>query len=92
MKAAKIAGLSIRDQRVIIVRDLPPAIKAEAKQAGYRCKLKTLLDLVTADLMLQHDVVAIQAFRQTGDIELILQQLALACFHYQLLTDRIASS
>jgi hypothetical protein len=100
VKTARLAGASImkackgvgtkkaRCRKILIIRGLSSAIEAEAKKAGYRAELKTLLDLVTADLMLEHDVVVIQALRQSGDVELILQQLALACFHYQLLTDK----
>ena len=92
LKASKIVGVNTtKSRRILIIRGLPSAIEAEAKKAGYRTELKTVLDLVTADLMLEHDVVVLQALRQKGDVELILQQLALACFHYQLLTEKTPS-
>jgi len=89
MKVAKLVG-NKKDRRVLIIRGLPPAVEAEAKKAGYRAEFKSFLDMVSADLMLEHDVVVLQAFRQNDDVELLLKQMALACFHYQLLTERIS--
>lgn len=42
--------------------------------------------MVQAELMIAHETVVLHATRLNGDREIILQQLALACFHYQLLT------
>jgi hypothetical protein len=86
MNIARADGIARNDTRVFLLRGLLPAIDAEAKRPGYKAELKMLLDLVVVDLMLEHNITVIQAFRLSGDTELILQQLALACFHYQLLT------
>lgn len=98
VQAARLAGASILKacalaesmstvhRKILIIQGLSAAIEAEAKKAGYKAELKALLDLVTANLMLEHDIVVIQAFRQNVDVEIILQQLTLACFHYQMLT------
>jgi hypothetical protein len=86
MNIARADGIARNDTRVFLLRGLSPAIDAEAKRPGYKAELKMLLDLVVVDLMLEHNITVIQAFRLSGDTELILQQLALACFHYQLLT------
>lgn len=51
-----------------------------------------LVDMVQAELMLVHNIVVIQARRLHGDQETVLQQLALACFQYHLLTTRISST
>jgi ERCC4-type nuclease len=73
------------DRRVLLLCGLTPALDAVAKKADYRQETRVLVDLVLAQLMLAHDLVVIQAVRLSGDTELILQQLALACFHYHLL-------
>jgi len=44
--------------------------------------------MILAELMIAHQIVVLHATRLSGDLESILQQLALACFHYQLLTNR----
>ena len=74
-----------KDRRVLLLCGLSPALEAVATKADYRPETRVLVDLVLADLMLAHDLVVIQAVRLSGDTELILQQLALACFHYHLL-------
>ena len=74
-----------KDRRVLILCGLNPALDAAAKKAGYASETRVLADLVLAQLMLEHDLIVIQAVRLKGDTELILQQLSLACFHYHLL-------
>jgi hypothetical protein len=74
-----------KDRRVLLLCGLTPALDAVAKIADYRPETRVLVDLILAQLMLVHDLVVIQAVRLGGDTELILQQLALACFHYHLL-------
>lgn len=74
-----------KDRRVLLLCGLTPALDAVAKKADYMSETRVLVDLVLAHLMLAHDLVIIQAVRLNGDTELILQQLALACFHYHLL-------
>jgi hypothetical protein len=75
-----------KDRRVLLLCGLTPALDAVAKKADYRPETRVLVDMVLAQLMLAHDLVVIQALRLSGDTELILQQLALACFHYHLLS------
>ena len=47
-----------------------------------------MVDMVFADLMIRHDMVALQSVRLTTDLEMMVRELAmeLECFHYQLLT------
>jgi ERCC4-type nuclease len=104
VKVARLAGSSILKacsvpgrmyttcRKMLIIQGMSSAVEAEAKKSGYQVELKTLLDVVTADLMLEHDVVVIQAFRQNAaDVKIILEQLTLACFHYQMLTEKSLS-
>jgi hypothetical protein len=42
--------------------------------------------LLLADLSVSRDTVVLQAVRLKDDLEIMLQQLALSCYHYQLLT------
>jgi len=74
-----------KDRRVLLLCGLTPALDAAAKKAGYRSETRALADMVMAELMLEHDLVVIQAVRLKNDTELILQLLSLACFHYHLL-------
>lgn len=76
-------GGSVR--QVLIVRGLPPAVDSFAKRPGYRMETRVVVDLVFASLMLEHSVVILQALRLKDEVELILQQIALACYHYQIL-------
>ena len=45
-----------------------------------------MVDMVFADLMIRHDMVALQSVRLTTDLEMMVPDLAMVCFHYQLLT------
>jgi ERCC4-type nuclease len=78
-----------KDRRVLVVRGLGAAIDAAAKRAGYRAELKVMVDMVFAELMIRHDMVVLQAVRLTTDLEMMVRELAMACFHYQLLTQPI---
>mmetsp|Transcript_12492 Transcript_12492/g.28961 ORF Transcript_12492/g.28961 Transcript_12492/m.28961 type:complete len:181 (+) Transcript_12492:549-1091(+) len=80
---------SLTDRRVLLLRGLPPAIDNIAKRAGYRVETWTVVDLVIANLMLERHLVVLQAVRLKNETELVLQQLALSCFHYHLLTNEI---
>ncbi|KAG7362999.1 ERCC4 domain containing protein [Nitzschia inconspicua] len=78
-----------QDRSVLIVRGLTPALDAAAKEHGYQEHLKIMADLCLADLMLRHGIVVVHAFRLKGDLEMILREFAMACFHYQLLTRKV---
>jgi hypothetical protein len=75
-----------KDRRIFLVRGLQASIDAAAKRSGYRPELKVVVDMVFALLMIQYDIVVLQAVRLTKDLEMMVEELALACFHYQLLT------
>jgi hypothetical protein len=47
-----------------------------------------MVDLLFAELMIQHNMVVVQAVQLSKDLEMILQEFALACFHNQLLTQQ----
>jgi hypothetical protein len=76
------------DRRVLVVRGLGASLDAAAKKACYRPEVKTVVDLLFAELMIQHNMVVVQAVRLSKDLEMILREFALACFHYQLLTQQ----
>jgi hypothetical protein len=44
--------------------------------------------MVQAELMIGHKVIVLHAMRLTGDRETILRQLAMACYHFQLITEK----
>ena len=68
-----------KDRRVLLLCGLTPALDAAAKKAGYRAEIRVIADLVMAQLMLEHDVIVIQAVRLEGDTELILITI-ICCF------------
>lgn len=78
-------NLSRDTTRIILVRGLSPALERCAKRPGYRPETKIFAELVLMELMLRRKVVVLQAVRLTNDQELIIRQLALACYHFQLL-------
>ena len=45
----------------------------------------SLVEMLQAELMISHDTIVLHATRLSGDRERMIQQLALACFHFQLL-------
>ncbi|KAG7347817.1 ERCC4 domain containing protein [Nitzschia inconspicua] len=80
-------GQSNSDHRVILIRGLLPALLSAAKSPGYRSETKVICDMVLATLMMDHECVVLQAVRKREtELHMILQQLALACYHYQYLT------
>ena len=74
------------DRRVVLLRGLKPALEATAKRAGFRPEMNIFVDLVLAELMVRYDIVVLQAVYLKSDLESMLKELMLACFHYQLLT------
>ena len=98
--AAKEVGASIRadcstpsfrvdkDRMVVILRGLLPALDNISRHAGYRHEIRAVTDLVLANLILEHGVAIIQAIQKKKEqLRTIVQQLSLACFRYQLLTE-----
>ena len=72
------------------IEDELAAIERSAKQAGYRQELLVVVDMTLAAVSICHDMVVIQAVRKkVEDLEMVVQNVALACFHHQLLTDEI---
>jgi hypothetical protein len=78
--------------RILLIRGLSNALTQAAKKSGYRSELPFMTDLVIAQLSLVHGLVVLQAVRRNGDREMILQQLAMACFHFQPLVRKITES
>jgi hypothetical protein len=74
------------DSCVLIIRGLNAALDGWAKMVGYQSKFRVTVDLLLADLSVSRDTVVLQAVRLKDDLEIMLQQLALSCYHYQLLT------
>lgn len=78
---------STADHRIILVRGLPPALTTAAKATLYRDEIRVVCELIFSCLMLEYNFVILQAIRKKDDeTAMILQQLALACFHYQMIT------
>jgi ERCC4-type nuclease len=78
-----------RQTIVLIVRGLRPALDRLAKAGGqYLAEIRAVMDIVLAEVMISHNVVVLQAIRKTGDLERMVQEFALACFHFQLLTEQ----
>ena len=74
------------DYRVLLVRGLESAINRFAKMSTYRLETPILVDMMIASLMLDHNIVVLQAFRKNiSETSMIMRQIALACFNYQLL-------
>jgi ERCC4-type nuclease len=78
------------DRRVILIRGLPPVLVEAKKSGSYRDEVPVLCEMVSAFLMLEYGYVVLQAIRKKADeTNMILQQMALACYHYQYLTKEI---
>lgn len=76
-------------RRVLLVCGLSPALDALARKPGYRLETRSIVDMVLANLMIRRNVVVIQAMRKnTEDRVKVVQQLALACLHHGLLTEK----
>lgn len=73
-------------KNILMVRGLRPALDRVAKGSGYKPETRFVVDMVFAELSLSHGIVVFQAIRKTGDMEAFVQNFALACFHFQLLT------
>jgi hypothetical protein len=79
-----------QDRRVILIRGLPPALITAKMSSWYRNELPVLCEMVASVLMLDHDYVVLQALRKKeNETHMILQQMALACYHHQYLTHEI---
>jgi hypothetical protein len=76
-------------RRIILVRALGNAVDQAAKQADFRFETRMVVELTLAELMVEHRTVTLQAVRIKDDQEMMLRQLALACFRFQLLTIKI---
>jgi ERCC4-type nuclease len=73
-------------RRVILIRGLSAAFNVAAKRPGFREESWVVADMAMATLMIEYDYVVLQAvLLQQREVKMILQQLALSCFHYQLL-------
>lgn len=76
------------DTHILLVRGLFSALELVNKQSDFCPQMRPLVDMVMAELMLVHNMVVLQAVRKSSDCETIVQQLALACFHFQALTKK----
>jgi ERCC4-type nuclease len=74
------------DSCILIIRGLGPATDQWAKIVGYRSEYRFGVEMVLADLSISLDTVVLQALRLREDLEIMLQELSLSCFNYQLLT------
>eukprot|EP00797_Seminavis_robusta_P006542 Sro143_g066530.2 (392) ;mRNA; r:31409-32584 len=73
-------------RRILLVRGLGPALEKAAKDASYREETTVVCDMIFAALMVEHNIVVLEAVRKKQEeTTMILRQLALACFHFQLL-------
>lgn len=76
------------DRSVLIIYGLNQALDTAAKQCDYQAHFKVLADICISELMLRHGIVVVRAFRLTKDLDIIVREFSLACFHYQVLTRR----
>ena len=75
-------------RRILLVRGLEPALRVRSKSADYQEDTANLCDMVFASLMIDENIVVIEAVRKKQEeTTMIMRQLALACYHYQLLTN-----
>lgn len=84
--SCQIPGSTAGSRRILLVRGLCNAVDQAAKTPDFRFETRVLAEMVQAELMLRHRIVVIQALRIKEDQEMILRQLALACFRFQLVT------
>jgi ERCC4-type nuclease len=78
------------DRRVVLVRGMHQAFITAAQATSYNDEIRVVCEMIFAALMLEHDYVILQAVRKKDDeTKMILQQLALACFHYQFVTNEM---
>jgi hypothetical protein len=76
------------DTRILLLHGLQPALDQAAKKPGFFLQSRAAAHTILAEIMLVHDMVVLQAVRKTNDCEMMLQQLLLSCYHYQLLTHK----
>jgi ERCC4-type nuclease len=79
-----------KERRILVIRGLQAALDNAAKKPGYNSVLRAMVDMVLADIMIAREserMCVLQAVRLSNDLNIIVQQLALACFHFQLLTE-----
>lgn len=81
--------LSHNDRLIMLFRGLSHAVGKLAKRPGYVSEIPVVVDMVLAQLSIAHGVVVLQAVHVKDDQEIIIQQLALACYRYQPLLYRI---
>lgn len=79
------------DTRVMLLHGLQPALDQAAKKPGFCLQSRAVAQMVLAQLMLAHNTVVLQAVRKTNDCEMMLQQLILSCYQFQLLTRKLAN-
>jgi ERCC4-type nuclease len=80
-----------KERRILVIRGLQTALDNAAKKPGYNSVLRAAVDMVLADTMIAREserMCILQAVRLSNDLNIIIQQLALACFHFQLLTEK----
>lgn len=75
-------------RRILLVRGLGNGVDQAAKASDFRFETRMVVEMVQAELMLRYGVVVLQALRIKGDSEMILRQLALACFRFQLVAEK----
>lgn len=83
-----VTGLASDGVDIVVVRGLGPAFDVVAKGDFDVSKVRFVSDLILAELMLAQDTIVLQAARKSHDCDLIVQQLALSCYQFQLLTCR----
>lgn len=77
-------------KRVLMVCGLQPALDANAKKSGYAPEMKTVVDLVFAELLLCYDITILQALRKKANDRVnLVKQLALSCLHCGYLNQRL---
>jgi ERCC4-type nuclease len=84
-------SVSGKERRILVIRGLQAALDSAAKKPGYNSVLRAVVDMVLADVMIAREserMCVLQAVRLSNDLNIIVQQLALACFHFQLLTEK----
>jgi len=96
--AAQIASICTgsskeANRRILLVRGLGNALGMAAKKANYREDTIVLCEMVFAALMMDHNIVVLRAIRKKQEeTSMILRQLALACYHFQLLQHEVVHS
>lgn len=79
------------ERRVLLIRGLGPALGQAAKSSDFRIETTILCDMLMASLMFDHDIIVLQAIRKNiSETSMILRQIALACYHYHLLPNRLS--